>query len=950
MENISHHHNDNATNNYYLELYVTNYNMLVQKMEEREDILFDICEKAPIYINDNCKIFYDPNKRSFDDHKLIRNCFYGRHLYNSCITFTKTGYHLCGRFPIMILSDLDLRLLKKFNITPYSSIYILKGCFYSGTTAYRIPLLLSNNREIPHAYGGVDQLFYYYQKTGESLRITCNADNNLVYRTHTGVDYENDLSVYTNETVMGGVESASRFFQMQPKLVSSVIRELSSCNQNIDHFSNKIIVDHTNLLFKYVMTMKSIVMSLADENLTAIRRKNAHTRLSQLEKILTAGDWFKFISKRNPYSGHYPMSERNSRSNRESQITNPAFYANVLRSEPYSHSCENTTKTRAIPEDTALFFDLIYARSSIGSFMREYSLACNIHIINVNDVPINWPFVLNYLMCARIAVENVAADAADDVKRIVIQSFHPTRLFVRGQKNFNRMYNLLKLEWKLKCEIIETTNYIYISTHQSQPGKMIDGVFLPISEIVAYNPQIYAQYKYLFGPHSSFLNYYDIEQYSPIERFSIATNYLATSVGINTSDNIKSTIISDTLVQNVFYQLQPSEFTHTFENDPRGGSAGILNYKTLYVNDPRISLDGYMMPKSIANAQMVDYHYRYRFSFTTRSNKLHIVTKPLVKLHLWDNCLFAILFNIKTLSYPISYFSNGSLKIVETIQGGGVGGDVIGKVPVYEYAISIYIYDVELIDMYKQCPERFKLTIDYSQNQVGQKKSWFVDSHLRLDQPFQTGSKVTDIIGQKGLFNVMNDDAFKYGGNYDVYAPLTSLIARSAFATLRNTRLSADKNVGRTSFIPVYNYSAGFFKSGKTKLCNYTANALANSNVYLTTKYFYQMSHGSEELLPGQNHTILSDYILSKIDFVINKDNEISSVMYPQNNKKKANGDNNNNCADIYAMLSNVVDLKKNKPKRRKLSDATTDMGGSDCGSIVSGGGGGGSRRCRTKK
>lgn len=922
--------------NYYLDLNICNFNNFIAKLE-RDGIVFSICKQSAI-LQDNCKRFSDKvYMRSFDGHELMQKCFYNKQMYNACLTFTNyNNYHRCNQQPIMVGSDLDRKMLDSYGIKPDPTYLALRGVFYSGTTAYRMPLLLSNNREIPHSSLQRHQLFYYYIETGESIKITCESGA-LTFRTHTGHDYVNDLSKYTNDSIFG---NHHHLFDMQSSTVFRAICDWAKENKEIDHFANKIIADHVYIFYKMIVTIRSIVSVMYKLPVTDPKYKIQMSRLNQVDKILKAGDWFKFISKRNAYTGNYAMSERNSRSNRESQLTNAAFFSNVLRPEPCSHNNENPTRTHAIPTNTAFILDPVYNKSTINSFMREYALASNIHIINVNDPPVNWPELLLLLWNRGTIFKWVDMSPSERVgaKQLVIQSFHATIFWVRSYNDFRRIYNYVKLKKKMKVMINETRECVYMGMYQSQPGKMINGCFFPLLELERNyfgladtissggggdgnsaaaaviqrrrraNLNLFESkdvYKHLFGAHTQYLLDSRLDQYSPIERFSVATNYLATSVALN--ENEKASIVSDTLVQNVYYQVQPSENTVAHKK-----GAGYLQFRTQYINDPRISLDGYLMRQSIANKQLIDYHYRFRFSFNTRATHIRVLSQgckiPLIE---WGSFLYASLFTVQTLVHPINYFINNNLKLFERCYNtGSKGANGTHFNRAYEYFVFFLMADPELININRS--NQICLVLDINRNQQNMKKTWLFDGHLRLDQRLPTGFKVTNINGEKGLIHVMHDAAYltnyyDKSNEYNFFGPITSLVGRQAFASLRNTILNNGKENGcdggggaKTSFLPIFNFLTSFYKSGNNKFCNYMTNSLINSNAFLTVKRCQSRAHASDELLPDVNLKILAEYLLSKTDIVL-KEEDITHMQSQQTSSSSKQQQNVDKCLKAAA-------------------------------------------------
>lgn len=860
----------------YRQSYLDSYNCLVIMMEQR-GFIFNICKDAPM-LDPGSIIFFPENARKFDGHELLQKCFYRKTMYNACLTFPKyKNHHICEHFPIMLGSDLDYRFLKHVSISPANSITIMRGTFFSGTTAYRIPILMANNRELPHTIGDTETVqLFYYGRNGNSVQIKADVKNNLHFRTHQGQDFVNDLSQYTNDEIFSNAETMQHF-HMQPLNIVHAMREYSKLHTDIDNLSNKIIVNHVNLLHKYLTRTLTIVTQLytraecnsynnndgglqcGDEEQKR-REKGLNTRLAQLIKILRSGDWFKFVSKRSKFNDIYAMSDRSSHSNRESQVARPEFFSNVLRAKPTSHGAD----AKSIPLQTEFFLDIIFARSSISSFMREYSLTSNVHIVNATDPKIRWHILFNYLLAEDYITRTPVG------KQIIVHSFHPTIYYVANNEKFVMMYKFLKQTNGLKCEIIYTENFVFIGMYQSQPLRNIgQNVYISAAEIQQHHRYLYTKYyDLLFGPQS-FLVKSDqdarIDNFSPLQRFSVGTNYLSTAVGVNKFENINSTILSDTLVQNVFYQYNASEYTDQQKQT--------LNFRMLYVSDPRISLDAYLMTDQMARRQTIDFQYRYRFSFVFKGIHCNVHAEPVVRVQKWSAFLYCHLFTINTLFYPISHFSNSSSLVVETVDNTKC---------FYEYKVYLYITDWELIKLYHENKDRgegLDLNIDFSQN-CSSKKTWILDSHLHTRQQMSTGHKISDCTGQKGLILKMNNDSVPYGCNkkYACYGSITSLIGRNAAASLR----SAYFNNNRSTLIPIFNYLPAFFKSGEMKACNYMSNSLANRTRFNTIRYLHRLAHGrtnknGNNFLPRSHKEILGTFFMARVNFIFNiRDNSFN--------------------------------------------------------------------------
>lgn len=866
----------------YYNKYRNDYNKLVAALEASGDFKFSICDKTPL-LQDVYHTFFPDHERKFEGHPFIQKSFYKKIMYNACITFrvpknlvknyetasknvqdtVNQTAHLCNHFPIMIGSELDKQFFH------YKTESELRGTFFSGNTAYRIPLLLTNNRELPHRTdnnpivdgscpkGTTAQLFYYYP-SGKSIWIRAflkNRDKSMIMRAYTGEDSKNDLSSYTNDIIF---QNRPDLFIMDYNLVTDVLFEFCrDMSTHIDHFANKIVVDHINLLTKYLMTLQHLTTALMRVELgfgSKSQKSNLNSRRTQIFKNLEAGDWFKFVSRSIDYDGVYSMSERNSHSNREAQINNPSYFGNILRTMPSG----KRSKVIAIPISTAFLIDQCFAKTNIESFMREYSLAKNVHIVNFIDQYVNWPKLLEFLEWKNIIMreEKLCGERESGqvypggALRIIVHSFHPTCFFIKNVDQFEFFYKYIKFNLKLICEIVHTQNYVFITRFNSLPMKEIaEGMYCSSREIALYHEDEMFQYQWrtLFGSHSLIILRNDIYNYSPLERFSIATNYLATAIGINPSVT-QSTLVSNSLVQNLFCQMEQSVFT------PKGRRS--LEMRILYTNDPRMSLDAYIIPEWAAQLQPISHHYYIRFSFIFRGNNYKVIVDPVLHPQFYENQLVCHVAHIQTTNYPITYFANSNYRVIVNEHPNGT----------FDYRVYLILYDVNIIEQHLKQPLVFKT--DYSYNsRVAHKKSFSIDVNFQLTLPISSGTKFTDVCGGKGLLHKMKNNSIPSTNlkEYTIYGPLTSIIGRAATAVMRDICLKPGNTI---SLIPIFNNPASFLKSGIMKFCNYWANILINNGCFETVVHLHNKAHGTREYLPKNNRNLLYNYLQCNLNLI----------------------------------------------------------------------------------
>ncbi|CAJ2002099.1 RNA polymerase subunit lef-8 [Cotesia congregata filamentous virus 1] len=89
--------------------YMTSYNECVEEAASEGGLEFTICEKNTLSAELNH--VYDTVK--FYNHDLFSKAFYLQRSYTACVYISSTDVHVCNAFPVMLGSDLDLRLLHK---------------------------------------------------------------------------------------------------------------------------------------------------------------------------------------------------------------------------------------------------------------------------------------------------------------------------------------------------------------------------------------------------------------------------------------------------------------------------------------------------------------------------------------------------------------------------------------------------------------------------------------------------------------------------------------------------------------------------------------------------------------------------------------------------------------------------------------------------------------------
>lgn len=866
---------------FFFRRYLDQFNDCVGYLARTHDVSFHPCLKNKIL---KCKLIGIQGSRpsSHFNHIYLDLCHYHNLNYTTCITMADR--HICNIFPVMLGSDLDLRLLhhyrgycdynqmesqssplckcsmesgvaepsqkRKVHVESYSKNSEIHGYFVENGRLCWVPYILTNNRELPHIRPSrmrshrlcINKYSYTQKNKGHCFELVLPVGKEpyvFVHRNPEGQNFENDLDLST----LHSFEVDDKHIAYNHLLFGYVLKRFVGHIRPIDSFSNKLIFSPSMLLIR-------LVLYALDGN------------EEQAKKIVATGNWCKLVSMTNTYKTKKRTNISNlNRKPLTPQIGDRDFFGLVVRPVP------KNIDTSTIPTNYQGFLCLFEKNVAIDSFNRVYSLISDVNVAMCAD-SCRIEKIISKLVAKKYWLPLADADVVDMKndsfagRLCTFNSIFPLKYKLNPDVRLDKIRSKIQ-RWFGFIEVLIFDGIFNLNYFQGMPfKKFVDERTGRMCIKSAYEMAIDGNLETAltldncFGPHIT-EQIKSMFQYAKMAKLFTAINYLKTK--LNTKRFVRFFELG---IENVSIYLDVAESKRL----EKGEDARFLKLNTVFTSHPQLTEDGYAINanKDVPTVQL--RRFRMIFNYNSKTRFRILLAKDSAPVFVPFNKSETVFTQMHVYcgevhsSQPLEYFNSPHFNVTASAN---------------TYRISLAIDDNDILSARTKI-EEIKRNVYFVHN-----NRLIFEVIVESQHQFYDGLKLSNTSSQKGIAvpMPMAEDGI------DCMASIYSVIGRSPLMQLKEMRIGRENDIsnmfcGKSSTAILKNIASDCKSIGFMKFDNLSINNLQMNGCNTAIYNILQRAYSPAErykCLPAANKQLLQLFLMLKKNVEFTTTTEIDS-------------------------------------------------------------------------